>query len=159
DEGHLKTQLEFIAEFLGKNKSRYLEGKGTGGQADTAGYALWTLDRGGWKPDETTAAVAEYLLLYQHDSNHWKSGAHRPPTEQSPFTTSFVALRGLKSFATDEQRQRADKRVAQVCQWLVSTPAEDTEDRVFRLRALHLSGAPKDEIQRARDALLQSQRT
>src|SRR5262245_51708686 len=33
DEGHLQTQLQFIAEFLGKNKSRYLEGKGTGGQA------------------------------------------------------------------------------------------------------------------------------
>src|SRR6266550_3899097 len=57
DAAHLQSQTQFIAEFLGKNKQKYLEGKGTGGQVDTAGYALWTLDNGGWKPDETTAAV------------------------------------------------------------------------------------------------------
>src|SRR5262245_54639346 len=46
DEEHLQTQMKFIAAFLEKNKSRYLEGKGQGGQADMAGYALWTLQNG-----------------------------------------------------------------------------------------------------------------
>src|SRR5688572_11264421 len=110
DAEHLQTQSKFIAEFLGKNKERYLEGKGTGGQIDTAGYALWTLAKSGWKPDETTAAVAEYLLLYQKDNDHWKSVSQRPPTEQSSFTASFVALRGLKTFGTSEQAERIEKR-------------------------------------------------
>jgi hypothetical protein len=158
DAEHLQTQAQFIADFLGKNKPKYLEGKGTGGQADTAGYALWTLDKAGWKADETTAAVAEYLLLYQRDSDHWKSGARRPPTEQSPFTTSYIALRGLKAYGTQEQRERIEARFKHVCQWLEKTAAEDTEDRVFRLRALTLSEACCDEIHRAKEELLQSQR-
>jgi gamma-glutamyltranspeptidase/glutathione hydrolase len=159
DSEHLQTQLQFIADFLGKNKQKYLEGKGTGGQADTAGYALWTLDSGGWKPDETTAAVAEYLLLYQRDADHWKSGARRPPTEQSSFTTSFVALRGLKAFGTTDQRERIEQRFQQVRQWLLQTTPEDTEDRVFRLRALQVAGAADEDLRRARDELLQLQRS
>src|SRR5262245_49559328 len=60
NQDELSTQLEFIAGFLKKNREQYLQGKGQGGQADTAGYALITLAAGDWKPDETTAAVTEY---------------------------------------------------------------------------------------------------
>jgi squalene cyclase len=157
DEAHLKTQLEFIADFLGKNKEKYSRGKGTGGQADTAGYALWTLSAGGWSPDETTATVTEYLLLYQQDRDHWDSVSRRPPTEQSSFTTSFVALRGLKSFGTPEQRSRVEARLNQVHLWLEETSPEDTEDRVFRLRALKLLGASEEAICRAKEELLEAQ--
>jgi squalene cyclase len=40
----------------------------------------------------------------------------------------------------------------------VKTPAEDHEDRVFRLRALHAAGAPEAEIRGAAKTLLGSQR-
>src|SRR5262249_37291806 len=53
-------QLGHTAGFLDGNRANYAMGKGQGGQADTAGYALWTLHAGGWQPDETTAAVVEY---------------------------------------------------------------------------------------------------
>ena len=158
DAEHLQTQLKFTADFLGKNKQKYLEGKGQGGQTDTAGYALWTLDNGGWKPDETTAAVAEYFLQWQNDSEHWRPQSRRPPTEQSLFTSSYVALRGLKVFGTAEQKDRIDRRIEQVRQWLLKTSAEDTEDRVFRLRALQLVGAPDDDVRRAATELSQTQR-
>lgn len=158
DAAHLQTQLQFIGDFLGKNKEKYLEGKGTGGQADTAGYALWTLDSGSWKPDETTAAVAEYLLKYQQDSDHWKSGARRPPSEQSSFTVSYLALRGLKAYGTPEQQERIDGRFSQVREWLLKAAPEDTEDRVFRLRGLHVVSAPEEEVRAAREALLETQR-
>src|SRR5262249_39834415 len=68
----LPGDLDFIADFLDGNRENYLKGKGQGGQADTAGYALWTLNMGGWKPDETTAAVVEYLLLHHQDRDHWQ---------------------------------------------------------------------------------------
>jgi squalene cyclase len=158
DGKHLQEQLKFVAGFLAKNKDRYLEGKGQGGQVDTAGYALWTLDNGGWKPDDTTAAVAEYFLLYQRESPHWKSSSRRPPSEQSPFTSSYVALRGLDVYGTPEQKDRINARREQIRQWLIDNRAEDTEDRVFRLRALRLVDAPESEIERARQELLSSQR-
>jgi hypothetical protein len=159
DDEHLKTQLEFTAEFLARNKTKYLEGKGQGGQVDTAGYALFALDSGGWKPDETTAAVTEYFLLYQNGNDHWRSGARRPPTEQSPFTASYLALRGLKAFGTSEQRQRIDRRFEQLREWLVQTSPQDTEDRVFRLRALPVVGASTEETRSAAQDLLQMQRS
>lgn len=154
----LRGQLEFTAGFLEKNRSGYLEGRGQGGQADTAGTALWTLENGGWKPDATTAAVTEYLLRWQTDLEHWRPQSRRPPTEQSSFTSSFVALRGLKAFGTPEQRERIDRRIAQVQKWLLKSPAGDTEDRVSRLRALHVSDAPPDDIRNAAQELLVTQR-
>src|SRR5947209_9858137 len=71
-EEEVQKHLRFIAAFLDKNRANYLKGKGQGGQADTAGYALWTLELGGWKPDPTTAAVAAYLLVFPGDRDHWR---------------------------------------------------------------------------------------
>ena len=155
DAENLRTQVQFTADFLARNRTNYLSGKGQGGAADTAGYALWALANGGWKPDETTAAVTEYLLVWQQDLGHWKPQSQRPPTEQSPFTSTHVALRGLKTFGTPEQRERIEQRFVRVREWLLKTPAQDTEDRVARLRALHVVGA---DTKSAAKELLDTQR-
>src|SRR5213596_969908 len=158
DAENLRHQVRFTADFLEKNRTNYLDGQGQGGQALTAGYALWTLEMGGWKSDETTDAVAEYLLKFQNDLNHWKPQTVRPPSEESLFTVSFVALRGLKMFGTTGQQERISQRAAQVRQWMLNTPAGETEDRVFRLRSLHVAEAPRDEIRGAAQELLETQR-
>lgn len=158
DADELKNQLQFIADFLGKNRAGYLEGNGQGGQADTAGYALVALELGGWKPDETTAAVTRYLLLRNADLNHWRANSQRPPSEASNFTTSYVALRGLAAFRTAEQREQFEMRREQVRQWLVKTPAKDHEDRVFRLRGLKLAEAGTKDIEAAVKELTGKQR-
>ncbi len=158
DTNEVRKQLEFTAQFLAKNQTNYLAGKGQGGQTDTAGYALWALANGAWKPAATTAAVAEYLLLWQTNLPHWKPQSRRPPSEQSLFTSTHAALLGLRNFSTPAQQTRIEKRVAEVRPWLVKTSAQDHEDRVFRLRALHLADAPKIELEKAAQELLQTQR-
>jgi squalene cyclase len=158
DQDELSRQQTFIAEFLGKNRENYLQGKGTGGQADTAGYALWALSAAGYKGDETTAAVAEYLLLRHKDRDHWLGTSNRPPTEASAFTTTYMALYGLTAFGTTDQAERIAARREQVRLWLVTTPAKDTEDRVFRLLALDAAAAPTSDIQAAAKDLLVRQR-
>ncbi len=158
DTGNLNRQLRFTADFLTKNQTNYLTGKGQGGAALTAGYALWALENGGWKPDATTAAVAEYLLLRENNLDHWTPQTSRPPTEESNFTVSYVALRGLKTFGTREQQERIARRVAEVREWIIKAPARDTEDRVFRLRALQVAGAAGDDIRRATQDLLGTQK-
>src|SRR5690349_6609151 len=47
-----KSQTEHIAGFIAANRERFRKGEGTGGQVDTAGYAVLTLELGGYKPDE-----------------------------------------------------------------------------------------------------------
>jgi hypothetical protein len=158
DAENLRRQIQFTADFLEKNRTNYLAGKGQGGQALTAGYALWTLAMGGQKPDATTEAVGEYLLKLQKDLDHWKPQTIRPPTEESLFTVSYVALRGLKTFGTTGQEERISQRTAKVRQWMLKTPGQETEDRVFRLRALQLAEAPTEQIRGAVQELLKTQR-
>ena len=159
DVEHLKQQIQFTADFLGRNKDGYRKGEGQAGQVDMAGYALWTLDNGNWPADETTAAVAEYFLRRQSDQEYWSNHSDRPPSEKSDFTSTYVALRGLAAFGVPEQKDRIEKRADQVRAWLLKTPAEDTEDRVFRLRALHLIGNADDAVSMAADELLKTQQT
>ena len=158
DEEELGKQLAFITKFLDGNRDNYLVGKGTGGQADTAGYAMWTLAAAGWKPDATTAAMSEYLLLRHKDKEFWQTTSNRPPTEAGSFTTTYMALYGLSSYGTTEQQERIASRMAQVRDWLVKTPAKDNEDRVFRLWALDAAAAPAAEIESAAKELLSKQR-
>ena len=158
DEQELSEQIKFIAEFLGKSREAFAAGKGTGGQADTAGYALWTLSSLAYPADETTTAVAEYLLLRHKDLEYWKGTSNRPPSELSSFTTSYMGLYGLASFGTQEQQERIAGRKATVREWLLKTPAVDNEDRVFRLWGLHQADADDEQVATAAKELLARQR-
>ena len=103
------------------------------GRSTPPGTLLFTLELAGYKPDETTAAVVEYLLKRDADRDHWRTSSNRPPSEASDFTTTYLAVRGLRTWGTPEQKERIAKRVEAARDWLLKTPAKDTEDRVFRL--------------------------
>jgi hypothetical protein len=154
----LKKQLEFIAAFLEKNREQYREGKGQGGQVDTAGYALLTLAAGGWKADATTEAVAEYLLLRDKDQDHWRANSNRPPSEASDFTTTSLALRGLRTWGTPAQKERIANRTEAARDWMLKTQARDTEDRVCRLWGLQTAGAKEKDVRDAAEQLVKAQR-
>jgi hypothetical protein len=159
DEQKLQQLLKFTAVHLKRGQKNYRQGKGQGGAADTAGYALFALEAGGWEPDETTAAVAEYLLQFQKHLDHWKTTSNRPPSEVSPFTTTFLALRGLQAFGTVEQRERIAERVKMVRSWVHNSKARDSEDRVFRLLALQQLKADPEVLAPAVEDLMRQQRT
>ncbi|WP_254508337.1 prenyltransferase/squalene oxidase repeat-containing protein [Anatilimnocola floriformis] len=158
DEEHLQAQLKHTVKFLATNQARYREGKGQGGAIDMAGYALWTLQAGGWPADDTTAAVAEYFLRYQSDKEHWTSVSNRPPSEASAFTATYLSLYSLQAYGTDEQKERITARFAKVREWLLKGEAKDTEDRVFQLRSLPIVDAKQEAIAEAKEQLLKSQR-
>ena len=158
DEKELQRQLKFTADFLAKNRANYEKGKGQGGQVDTAGYALLALAAGGWKADETTAAVTEYLLQRDKERDHWQVTSQRPPTEASSLTTTFLAWRGLAHFGPPAKQKDMDARFDKARAWLVKAAAKDTEDRVFRLQALKAAAADVKVVQQAADELLKSQR-
>src|SRR5262249_1029436 len=75
--GFAAKQADFIGAFLAGNRANYRLGKGQGGQADTAGQALFTLELAGHQADATTEAVVEYLLKYNSDLDHWRTRSYR----------------------------------------------------------------------------------
>jgi hypothetical protein len=154
----LKEQVQFIAAFLEKNRENYRQGKGQGGQVDTAGSALLALELGGWEPDATTEAVVEYLLLADKKLDHWRRSGNRPPSEASDFTPTYLAIRALRKWGAPGQQERIAKRIDAVRAWLLQTAARDTEDRVFRLWALRAAGAEDRDVQSAVQELLKAQR-
>lgn len=163
DATELDEQIEFVTGYWKEQRPRLLGGTGpgpapAGGAVDTTGYALLALDALTIKPDDTTRALIEYTLKHSSGKNFWETAAARPPSERSTFTTTYLAIRGLKRFAHDDQRKRADERIAKARSWLEKTPAKDTEDRVFRLLGLKESGADEAIVKQAADELLKSQR-
>ena len=157
DEEILQRQLQHTWDHLHRGKSGYLAGKGQGGQVMTAGYALWTLERGAWKADETTTAVAHYLAEYQREKNRWTASSQRLPSSGSPFTATYLALRGLSHFGTEEQQERFEVRRDAAATWVLETEPSDTEGRVFQLRTLPYIDATQETIQKAVDELLSRQ--
>jgi hypothetical protein len=136
----------------------YRQGRGQPGGATRAGYALWTLEVGRQPADETTAAVAEFLLKYDRGRDHWTTSSRRVPMEASHYTTTAVTLRGLQAFAPNGQSDDLKNRVKEARAWLVKTTPGDTEDRVFRLWGLKYAGASADELKAGAKDLLATQR-
>lgn len=157
DEDNLERQLAHTAAHLTRGLENYREGRGQGGRVITAGYALWTLEAGHRPPDDVTEAVSHFLLEYQQDADRWSHPGKRPPSSGSDFTAMYVALRGLSYYGTDKQQERIDARTERVAQWLRETDPHETEDHVFRLWALHLTGADPGLLEQAVDELIQLQ--
>jgi len=149
-------QSAFVAADLSKAADGYRQGRSQGGGATRAGYALWALQLGGHPPDATTSAVAGFLLKDGREG--WRTTSRRPPSEASPFTATFVALNGLRAFADPAAAERTAERVANAREWLLRTPAEDTEGRVFRLRGLLAADADAGAVRAAAGELAASQR-
>ncbi|HEY2787498.1 MAG TPA: hypothetical protein VGJ05_21255 [Fimbriiglobus sp.] len=155
----LKDQADHVSAFLTEHRDEFRSGKGTGGQADSAGAALLVLELAGYEPDETTAAVVHFLLVSQPGKDHWSSSSStRPPTEVSSFTTTCLAVRGLKTWQTKDQKATAKKRIDAARGWLTKATPADTEDRVFRLLGLQEAGATKKDVAAAAFDLLGTQR-
>jgi hypothetical protein len=154
----VRQQLEHTQADLEGAAEDYRKGRGQGGGVTRAGYALWALEAGGWAPDETTAAVAEFFLRRDKDGGRWRTSSNRPPSEASEFTTTYLALRGLKSFGTPAMKDRIADRIEAARGWLSRSNPRDTEDRAFRLWALKLAGAADEQVRHAARELLDSQR-
>ncbi len=154
----LRAIAEHTEADLNSAIDEYREGKGQPGGVIRAGYALLTLEATGWKPDETTAAVAHYLEVVPGRRDHWLSQSKRPPSESSEFTATALAMRGLHAYATRAQDAKATTRRDEALRWLLKAEPRETEDRVFRLWGLKHAGAAPKDIEAAVADLIRTQR-
>lgn len=153
-----KAQADFVLEFLKKNQEKYSEGKGTGGEADTAGYALLTLELAGIKPNETTDAVVTYLLKHQAANGYWKVTSNRPPSEASHFTTNYLALRALRVWGNSNSKNEIEKRTRKSAAWILETSPKTNEDQVFQLLAFSELKANKTNMEKCAKDLIAKQK-
>ena len=154
----IKAQSDFVLDFLKKNQEKYSEGKGTGGEADTAGYALLTLELAGIKPNETTDAVVTYFLKHQAANGYWKVTSNRPPSEASHFTTNYLALRALRVWGSPKLKSDIEERTKKSAAWILDTSPKTNEDQVFQLLAYSELKQDKTIIEKSAKALIAKQK-
>ncbi|MFL5342434.1 MAG: prenyltransferase/squalene oxidase repeat-containing protein [Gemmataceae bacterium] len=154
----LAAQAEFTREsFLNKIDDLHA-GKNIGGRGMTVGYALWALALADSRADDTTEALAAYLLKTQAKDGSWAGQATRPPLEESKVTGTVLAVAGLKRYATEEQRQLAVAAIDTAKGWLVAAKPVSQEDRAARLWGLFLLKSKPAELDAARTDTLAAQR-
>jgi hypothetical protein len=153
----IKSQVAHVRQFVSTNRKKYDDRTGTGGQVDTAGWLLFTLELAGDKPDDDTAAIIDYVLHRHADRSHWACSSDRPPSEASSFGTTYLAVRALKAWGTEKQKAAVEKRIAAARDWAAATKPKDTEDRVFRLLLLHAAGADAKVVEAAANELRDGQ--
>lgn len=162
DRKKLDEQAAFISDHFEGMRERLEKGNGpgpgpVGGGPDNTSYALFAFDLLGVEPNKTTAAVAEYTLGADAKSDHWVTRGSRPPSEMSDFTTTALALRGVRKYTPETKKGQAAKRVEAARDWLLKAKPKDTEDRAFRLIGLKAAGAKADDITAAVKDLLSTQ--
>jgi N-acyl-D-amino-acid deacylase len=162
----LTKQIDFTLNTFKPKKARIVKGQAVEGASTMAVYALFALEQGGHMPDETTAALVEYLLVRQERDGVWKAIARRPPQEGSAFTNTALGIAALQKYGPPKEAKEADKLRARVAaairkasQWLCDNEPETTEDMVFHLRGLVSAGANKKAIAIARARLVKAQKS
>ncbi len=153
--GGLENQLARAYTELVADQARFQLGFSVSGTVDGPGHILWMLNVAGWQPDEITAGAVGYFIRQQEKMGSWETASKRPPTVGSPFTATFLIMRALQQYGQGEPVNRSLVRAEE---WLLATPANDTEDRVYRLRSLYLLGNKPEVFQAELKELLQAQR-
>uniref|UniRef100_UPI00356A8D47 prenyltransferase/squalene oxidase repeat-containing protein n=1 Tax=Novipirellula sp. TaxID=2795430 RepID=UPI00356A8D47 len=140
DPDNLLRQLEHTYAHLKRSQKQYADGRGTGGQVDTAGWALWGLEAGERSADDISDTVVDYLLGKQRESGVWSCSSNRPPSEKSNFATTYLALRAIENFGRPSHQSKIDEVTRNAAKWFETAEPKDTEDRVFQLLSLPYIG-------------------
>jgi ankyrin repeat protein len=153
-----KGQLRAIASYLDANRERALQGLGTPGGLDTAGYVLLGVAAEKYPPDAITDAWAVYLKNLQLADGRWPVQTTRPPLESSSIQTTAAALRVLQVYAPSSRRAEYAAAVRRAAQWLEKASPKTTEDRVFQILGLRWAEADSKPMQKMGRDLLALQR-
>jgi N-acyl-D-amino-acid deacylase len=154
----LQDQAKFTRDSFEGKIEDLKRGQNIGGRSMTVGYALWALALASEKPDEITEAMVAYLLKSQNEKGYWTGQTTRPPFEESYFTCTALAVKGMKRYATAAQHTGVTAAIAKAKAWLESASVKGQEDKAARLWGLHALDAKPELLRDVRDAVLKSQR-
>lgn len=153
----LANVIKHTTDDLQTDIQLYQKGQGQPGGVTRAGYALLALQSGGVGHDALTTTVTGFLLQRDKDKGFWNVSGHRPPSEASAFTDTFLAIRALKTYGEEAQKEAIRERIERARLWMDQTVPADTEDRVFQLWGLQEAGAAKPRLQELVKQLLAEQ--
>jgi ankyrin repeat protein len=122
-------------------------------------HALLALAEEGAQPDRTIDAMVHNFAAHQLGNGSWAyRGIVRPPTKDSVFSNTAVAIRVFKQFTPPARKGEFDERIARAARALSSAEPVTTEDAVMQLRGLTWAGADAAKLQQLQKKLIGLQR-
>lgn len=142
-----------------KDPSAMKEVPGSDRGAGTAHYAFMLAGMVAHQQpaNEATAAATMVLARQQLPDGRWQSG-RRGPMESSDCTMTALAVQAMLAYAPQERAAEVADRLRRAKAWLLTAPAQTSEDKAFRLLGLKWAGASLVERQAAIEALRADQR-
>jgi hypothetical protein len=125
--------------------------------AQTGGYVIAQMEAAGYPKDAAAADLAYYLGKKQLPDGRWTHFGARPPQTSSDFTSTALAINGIRHYGAEADAEVLQARVAKGREWLTTAKSRTNEDRAFRLLGLKWAGADSAAIQNAAEELLDQQ--
>jgi hypothetical protein len=103
-------------------------------------YGLLAAGAAGLRPSLVTAVYARLIAARQEADGHWETIDERPPQSNSPFTATAISLAAIQLHGHASRRTDTQARVERARGWLLSHVPRTTEERVFQIFGVSLSG-------------------
>lgn len=137
DRSRVEWQSEFTAAFFLKRGEQLEKGSGVPGGPYTAAYAALQLAADGADSPRVSELLVKYLHHNRQEDGHWKIRTHRPPLEESDFTSTALSLAALRLHDNASDPGALGQKVQQAVAWLAANPASTTEDHACRLLGIY----------------------
>jgi ankyrin repeat protein len=148
-----------ITGSLGVLSPALTEGPSALGGADNNLYAMEPLVRSGYGPNRVTDFLVANIASQQSADGSWRlPGYSRAPLQDSNFSRTAMAIRGLKVYATPGRATEMKQRIERAGQWLERAEPVILEDRDMRLLGLAAAGASASKLKTLAEPILANQR-
>jgi ankyrin repeat protein len=136
-----------------------LEGAAALGGADNNLYSVEALVRARYMPNRITDYLAANLAMAQGSDGGWHlPGYSRSPMQDSDFSRTAIAIRGLKTFGTPGREAEMKQRIERGREWLIHAQPVILEDWDMRLLGVAAAGASASELRKLAEPILARQR-
>jgi ankyrin repeat protein len=143
---------------LAPRREQLMLGMGVPDPLDPA-YLLLALGQAKRKTDRTIDALVHFLTLKQRRDGRWSSLLHRPPIDDSDFTSTAISLHALALYAPPARRAEITDRIRRATNWLKTAAPKTTEDRALQLLGLAWGNAGDVAMEHRASELLAIQRS
>ena len=172
DSAWIKTQSDITHAYFNERIDDMNAGDHVPGGATTVGYGFWAMRMTDQPADDTTTAMAAYLLQVQGkarlkggdpadlgrvENGRWTTSCRRPPMQGSDVADTVLSLLGMEKYASASQRPAFAKSKAAAMKWLAQARLERQEDRIWRLWGIHELGGDEPAKQAVRNDIFKVQ--
>jgi len=144
------TIAQLPAEVSEASTERYIEYSFAGGGGVTAlSFDLFARALAGEPADARIRAEIHFIEGLQQPQGYWRGGGSRPPLTFDDFTPTAYMIHALDTYAPSSEAGETSERIARARDWLITTKAERTQERAFRLLGLVWSHADRNAVSAA----------